>query len=160
MRTVAFSNDGRLIAAAGRSGVVRVWDATTGMLQSDASVHEQRIRQLIFTDDQQLITCGEDGFVKIAPVGKLEQARTLPKHGGKLFSLCLLNDGLLATGGSDNVIYLWNLQELTQVGTLQGHTGTVTSLDFDGNMMVSGSYDTYFRLWTTEKVASTPLLRR
>ena len=162
MRTVSFSTDGRWVAAAGRSGRVHVWEIATGRLIADVAMHRRRIRSLVFTQDNHLITCSDDGMVKIGAVDRLEQARSLPAHGGKLFAVCVLPDGILATGGSDNLIYLWNLEDLTALGVLTGHTGSITSLDFDGNTLVSGSYDTYFRLWKTEAIArkSNLLLRR
>ena len=74
-------------------------------------------------------------------------------HGGKLFTICVLNDGLLATGGSDNKIYIWDIDRLQHLGVLQGHTGSIACLDFQENLLVSASFDTFIRLWTTEKIA-------
>jgi WD40 repeat protein len=63
---------------------------------------------------------------------------------------------LVATGGSDNRIHVWNLSTLQEIGTLNGHTGTVSCLDYSKSRLVSGSYDTHVRLWSTEQNTSVP----
>jgi WD40 repeat protein len=63
----------------------------------------------------------------------------------------------LAAGGSDNLIRLWDLSTGQEVGQLAGHQGSVMSLDSNGQILVSGSYDTVVRIWTIkDRVASAP----
>ena len=80
--------------------------------------------------------------------------RSFPRHASKLYATALLSDGLMATAGSDNRIHIWQLSNLQEAGTLNGHTGTVSCLDYSGGKLVSGSYDTHVRLWSTEQHTS------
>lgn len=146
---VTFSQDNSLIAAGGRSGAIRVWETNTGRQRSELNPHRQRIRAIEFTRDNQLISCSDDQAVKITDL-QTEQSRALPSHGSKLFSMAILENGLLATAGSDNQIHVWMISDSQEIGTLRGHTGTVSCLDFSGNKLASGSFDTQVRLWTIE----------
>ena len=147
---VAFSQDDTLIAAGGRSGVIRVWQTDSGRQLNQIKLHRQRIRSIEFTQDKQLISCGDDQVVKITDL-KTENSRTLPRHSAKLFSMVILNKTLMATAGSDNKIHIWRIADGQEMGTLKGHTGTVSCLDFSANKLASGSFDTHVRLWTMDE---------
>jgi len=153
---VAFSNDDRLMAAGGRCGNVRVWDMQANRKLTQFKAHRQRIRSLEFTPDNLILSAGDDQIVKITDPNNVADERKLPRHASKLYATALMHDGLVATGGSDNKIHVWNLKTLQEVGTLQGHTGTVSCLDYSKSRLVSGSYDTHVRLWSTEQNTSAP----
>ena len=143
---VAFSSDDRLIAAGGRSGVIRVWDVQAGSMISQLKPHRQRIRSLQFTSAGEIVSCSDDQIVRISNPQN-QQMRALPRHASKLFSVAMLGDDLLATSGSDNRIHIWQLSSSKKLGTLNGHTGTVSCLDVSGNKIASGAYDTEVRVW-------------
>ena len=48
---MTFSPDSRSIASAGRDGVVRVWDASTGAAISSLASHEDWVTELAFSPD-------------------------------------------------------------------------------------------------------------
>lgn len=153
LRTVGFSPESKLLAVGGRNGSIEIFDSATGTSTGVFPIHSQRVRSLVFTGARQIASCGDDRMVQLLDIDQPGNVRTLPGHGGKLFSICNIGDGLLATGGSDNTINLWNLSTLESAGKLTGHTGTVTSLDASNGILVSGSYDTRIRFWTTGKIA-------
>ena len=144
---VAISNDDSMVAAGGRSGVVRVWDINTGARISQFQPHKRRIRAIEFTATNQVISCGDDQIVQITDPRNTAQAKTLPRHSAKLFSISMLDDDLLATAGSDNMIHIWRISDGAEIGTLKGHTGTVSCLDVAANHIASGSFDTQVRIW-------------
>ncbi len=163
LRTVAFSPDGDHLATGGRDGIIELFDLASGQRVDSWPVHSRRIRSLLFLDDRQIASCGEDCHVHIVDIDHPAAVRTLPDEGGKLFTICKLPNGLLATGGSDNTITVWNPESLELAGQLRGHAGSITSLDASENILVSASYDTRIRFWTTEKIAQDsgePLIRR
>ncbi len=153
LRTVAFSPGSQLLAVGGRNGSIEVFDSVSGLSTGIYPIHSRRIRSLVFTGTRQIASCGDDRIVQLLDIDQPGHVRTLPSHGGKLFSICNIGDGILATAGSDNTIYLWKLSTLESTGTLTGHSGTVTSLDASNGILVSGSYDTRIRFWTTGKIA-------
>lgn len=145
--TVAFSSDNQMVAVGGRSGSIRVWDINSGRQFIQFQPHKQRIRSIQFTGDNNIVSCGDDQMVKITAIETPDQPTTLPRHASKLFAVKLLTNGFLATSGSDNLIHIWNMDGAEELGVLKGHTGTVSSLDFSGNKIASGSFDTQVRLW-------------
>lgn len=61
-----FSPDGRFIAAGTVNGLMIVWEVSTGKRLFRARQHSERIWTLKFSSDsQRLLTCGEDGAVKV-----------------------------------------------------------------------------------------------
>eukprot|EP01105_Mastigella_eilhardi_P005515 TRINITY_DN17213_c0_g1_i1.p1 TRINITY_DN17213_c0_g1~~TRINITY_DN17213_c0_g1_i1.p1 ORF type:complete len:343 (-),score=82.98 TRINITY_DN17213_c0_g1_i1:28-1032(-) len=55
----------------------------------------------------------------------------------------------LASGGDDETIKVYNLRKKIEVGTLHQHTGTITTLNFFGHHMLSGSEDGSVCFWRT-----------
>lgn len=157
---VAFSDDDKMIAAGGRCGTLLVWDVATGKKLAQVKAHRKRIRSIEFTADGRVISASDDQQVQITNPNNPNQTVAFPRHASKLYSTALLDDGLFATGGSDNKIHVWQLDGLKEVGTLSGHTGTVSSLDYVDRTLVSGSFDTQVRLWSTESYTSNPTNRQ
>jgi WD40 repeat protein len=157
---LAFSPDGRQLAVGGRCGTLRVWDVVKGQSVLNQKVHRQRIRSLAFTSAGTIISAGDDQRVKITDLRKPEKVTELPRLPSKLFAVKLLGDGLLATAGSDNKIRIWGISDRQEIGVLNGHTGTVSCLDANSGVLVSGSFDTQVRMWDMEKISRTPLERR
>ena len=153
MHAIGFAPDGRRLAAAGRSGVLQMWEVETGRALARHQVHRSRVRALQFVDDQRVVSCGDDCLVKITNLETQQVEATLPRHGGKLYCLHQLPNGTLVTGGSDNLIYVWNLEDNSQLGVLRGHTGTISCLSSANGKLYSGSYDTQLRIWSYERNA-------
>lgn len=153
LRSVAFSPDGRRLAAGGRNGAIEVFETTTWTRSASYPVHTRRIRELLFLSATEIASCSDEQHVRIIDLDRPEAVRDLPIHGGKLFAICRMGDELLATAGSDNTVYVWNAQSGELVRRLEGHTGTVSSLDSQDGILLSGGYDTRIRFWVTEKVA-------
>jgi WD40 repeat protein len=150
IRTVAFSHNGGLMAAAGRNGKVRVWSVSDGHVQQEISTEGRRIRTLAFSPDSSRIAVAGDGqTVDIFDAATGESIMKLPARPAKVYSLVFLDSQHLATGGSDNRVAVWDLDSKEAAAELVGHTGTVAALacDATGKVLVSGSYDTTLRIW-------------
>ena len=78
IRAVAFSPARTLVATAGNSGQVRVWDPRTGLTWAILAGHSGNVRAVTFSPDGEVIaTAGADGSVRLweLPVTMLEGAR-------------------------------------------------------------------------------------
>ena len=154
MDAVAYSSDGNWIAAGGRNGMIRVWDSKSANVVTEFQAQKTRIRSIEFTTDGQIVSCGNDCVVSITNPSDVGAARSLARHGSKLFAVKLLPQDRLATGGSDDLIYIWDLATMEKTETLSGHSGTVSCLDSQGTILVSGSYDTQIRIWESQQRAA------
>ena len=56
--SITVSGDGRLVAAADRARIVRVWDVASGELLLQVRTHDQRVAALAFSDDNTMLTTG------------------------------------------------------------------------------------------------------
>ena len=113
MRTVAFSPDGRWLAAAGEEGVVRVWDADTGKEIQRLRGHSGPVRAVAWSPPsqarrQRIASASEDQTVKLWDVAAAHETLTLRDTPTARLSVAFSPDGsLLASGGADGQLAVW-----------------------------------------------------
>ena len=150
IRAIAFSPDGTRMAAAGRAGMVRIWDArsTAGRWPTCRS-RAADLRPGYSPDGKLLAAAGQQRIVRLLDAASGKPLADLPERPGEVLALCFCGPRTLASAGSGNVIHLWDLSTGQEQCRLVGHTGSITTLAFDGRTetLVSGSYDTTVRLW-------------
>ena len=159
MHSVRFSSDGTMLAAGGRDGHISVFSMTEGTKIADFKAHRRRIRSLRFTEDNTIVSAGDDQIVKFTNPLRPAESVALPRLSSKLYATELLPNNLVATSGSDNLIHVWDLTSRSEVGSLNGHTGTVSSMASNDRLLVSGSYDTTVRVWSIEGDSSAAIDR-
>lgn len=147
---VAFSPDDSVIAVGSRSGEIHLWNAATFEELSHFKHHRQRIRGMRYTPEGKLLSVGDDQVVCLTDPQHADDAVKLKRQSAKLYAAQAIGDDFFATAGSDNRIHIWNADDMTGVGVLSGHTGTVSCLASQGSKLISGSYDTTIRIWTTD----------
>lgn len=163
---VAFSPNGKLVAAVNGNGLLQVWNPSlekSKRLVSGWDAHPSSTAyQVAFGKDTSVIfSSGSDSRAKqwigLGPNGENLPGHPRPTpiegHNGYVTALAATPDGkFLATGSTDKTVRLWDLTgpspRLARV--YQGHTEEVTSLAFspDGQTLASGSTDQSIRLWT------------
>ena len=153
---VAFSPDGKLLAAAGYQEVV-LWDLAEAKLlkrvgagQLSGSVHA-----LAFSKDGRSLAAGDgapchSGSVKIFDVQTGQQTAAFQDPKDVVYALALSPDGkLLAAGGADGLAYVWSLADQQLVTAIQEHGDWVDAVGFspDGKLLATASSDRSVRVW-------------
>lgn len=123
---VAFSPDGRHLAAVGADTFVHLWDTVTGTEVRTLQGHTDWVSAVAFSPDgRYLASVGveKDRTLRIFELPTL-QAEQEQVHRGPIFSLAFSPDGqTLATAASDGTIKVWNLADARLRATLPTTAG-------------------------------------
>jgi WD40 repeat protein/transcriptional regulator with XRE-family HTH domain len=173
---VAFSPDGKLLAAAYGDGYVRVWNSVTGQpvgapLLADTSAGGSAFGVAFSPDGRLLATAGTTGIVRLwNPATGQAIGAPLPADTGPIggvHGLAFSPEGaLLATADVDSTVGLWNPVTHRAMGApLLANTspeGGVNAVAFspDGTLLATADTAGYVRLWNpaTRQAIGAPFL--
>lgn len=156
--SVRFSPKGNLVAAAGDSTQVKLWQRQpNGSYSQQAtqtlSGHAEVVRSVQFRQDGDwLVTAGVQGKIRLwrqGRGGRYQLRRTIAAHDRKINFLDFAPNGqIFASASDDKTIKLWNLQG-ERLRTFSGHQKWVYALSFspDSQSLVSASGDGKAILW-------------
>ncbi|GHO90788.1 hypothetical protein KSF_008360 [Reticulibacter mediterranei] len=149
--SVAFSPNGKLLAAATANGEIRLWQEVGSKQILSYEGHSDWIRSVAFSPDgNMLASSSSDQTVGIWDVYTGQRLKILQGHKSQVWSVAFSPDGnILASGSDDQTVRLWDVQTGQCTKILKGHTGRVRSvtISFDGSIIASGSGDQTIRLW-------------
>jgi WD40 repeat protein len=158
-RSVAFSPDGKTIAAACDKGVV-YWETLSGKQRALVGPKESARVTAFSPDGNTLAVSSESAKINLLHriTGKVR--RRLPGHPGAVFSLAFHPDGkLLASGGEAGTVRLWDVATGVEKAALSGDKKTahsqVQSVAFspDGTFLVCAIWDDGVRVWDVDSGA-------
>jgi WD40 repeat protein len=150
---LAYSPDGRRLAAGNWQGTVIVWDAVAGgdplRTFTRTSGGRHPVAALAFgPDGTRLAAAGFDRRVDVWDSATGRHLRTLPHPGGLALGVAFSPDGLLATVCEDKVVRVWDATGRELLG-LHEHAGMCGCVAFspDGLRVASAGTDGTARLW-------------
>ena len=150
--SVAYSPDGRKLAAADDAGKVKLWDTATGKDLATINAHDAGILSVAWSyDGRKLATACSDTTVKLWDAASGQALATLTGHTKRANAAAFSPDGKkLATGSDDGTVRFWDASTGTQLVTIQSGAKWVRSLAFsrDGRRVATGlSNDPYVKVW-------------
>ena len=151
---LAFSADGRRVAAATEDSVVRIIDVLSGEVQATLQGHEGQIVDIEFSPDgRYLASAGWDGSAELWDARSSSNLRRL-SHMEKVTAVAFSHDSrLLATGSSDDSIRVWDLANLGESAVLAGPDQGPAALAFSplASMLAAVSDEQQVRLWAMQQ---------
>ena len=152
--SVAFSPDGKLLAAGTNEGQIRLWQAADGQPFLTCKGHSNGVLSVAFSPDgQTLASSSDDRTVRLWNVQHGECLNILSSHTNWVGSVAFSPDGqTLASGSADQTVRLWDVQTGQNLKTLVGHTNGVRAVAFspDGQTLASSSNDQTVCLWAIQ----------
>jgi WD40 repeat protein len=148
---MAFSPDGKLLATAEWSPIVKLWSATDRQLVQQLNTAGEPSSLAFSPTDGQLLAIGLwDGTIQLWWIDRTEPFRILRGHTDGVTNIAFAPDGqTLASGSKDTTARLWQVTEDQPFATLREHLDRVAAVAFssDGQILATGSWDNTVKLW-------------
>jgi len=151
VRALAFSPDGRWLAAGGGDSTARVWQVNKPDLPPRTHAHQGVVTSVAFSPDSALLlSAALDGTAALWRTADGTQAGPSRRSSEGLFVAAFAPDGrqfLLAGAGGD--ARLWKVGEPRVAGAPMNHSSWVNWAAFSpsGRYLATGSEDATARLW-------------
>ncbi len=149
INSVAFSNNGRILASSGKDGIVKLWAAESN--QETTMPLIGAIMSMVFTSDNRyLLAASWLSNVIVFDTFNQSIIKEFPGRGGGTVAISISPDQTkLITTNNDFSISVVDIETEKHLLTLKGHTALVgpPSVSNDNRYLVSGSEDHTVRLW-------------
>lgn len=164
---VAFSNDGKSVAASYRNHSIKIWDLAAKKAQVLKGPDAKGLgdfKSILYTDSLVYVGTGKlnkikekdkekfvrEGEIRVYDTKSGKPGKSIAGHSLNVEGLAISKDGkFLASASDDSTVKIWDLAKGAETQTIKGHGDTVTSVRFspDGKQVVTTSKDRTLKVW-------------
>lgn len=152
---IAFSPDGKKLAATTYDGRVNVWDTQTRSRTAAFQTKGVFGVTLDWSSDGKYVASGHaNGGLYIFSMAKGKLLHSLSGHNRTIRSVKFSpGSSLLAAAGDSTVLTLYDLKAGEQVGEMKSHTKWIFSVGWNasGELLATGSFDGKVKIWSLER---------
>jgi WD40 repeat protein len=157
---LAYSRDGRFLAAAGAERALKVYDGRTNQLLYRVQDPRLDVIAVAFSPDGRFVAASFGNEVRIFGAQNGDLIRSMRGDTLPVMSLAWSRDGQYLAAGSGYLIRVWNPNSGTLRRAIAGHRLSVAALSFGiGPRLASGGADGQLRVWNAASGASLANLR-
>jgi WD40 repeat protein len=155
VRSIAFSPDGKMIAAAGgapqRDGEIKIWNVHSQEPLKTMQGHKDCIYSVAWSPDGKLIASASyDRAVKLWDAATGKEVRNLQDHIDAVFAVAFSPDGKrLASASQDRTVKIWDVVSGRRLYTLSDSSDGLTSVAYSpsGDQVAAVGYDKTIYVW-------------
>jgi len=163
IRYIAYSPDGKLLAAGSDDGRIRVWNVLQRTLLTDYLAHSQKIQGLEFSPNGELLaSSSDDAGIKLWRVMDWTMVHELIGHRSGVYQIAFSPDGnFLLSTSDDKTARLWAVGSGKEVIEPIQHDSPVWTANFspDGTMIATGSEDATVQIWDFVAGGRAPIIQ-
>jgi WD40 repeat protein len=138
--TVAYSADGKFLAAAGEDKAIRVWELKTGRVLHRMDGSPDAVLSVAFSPHASIVaSAGRDQAIRTWRISNGKLRSTWLGHGARVWSIAFAPDGeTLASASADGTIRFWDVLTGRQVTQLD-RTPEARAIAFtpEGQLLIS-----------------------
>jgi WD40 repeat protein len=154
IHAVAFSPDGKYLAAGDTNGEIRLWQVGDSQPLLICQGHTGWVSSIAFSPDGHLFASGSfDQTIKLWDLHSGQCFRTLLGHDNVIYSVAFSPQGdIIASGSDDRTVKLWDVSSGQYLTTLLVHSYGIRSIAFspDGKQLATGCADQTARIWDVQ----------
>ncbi len=151
VNAVAFSPDGKILAAGSPVSAIRLWNVKDGTMLKTLNCENPGVKYVVFSPDGNNLVSMSDDAIRIWRVEDGSLLRTFEVVGANS-QLAVSPDGKLLALGIYNTVQIWQVEDGVVLKKLKSNAKAVDSVAFspDGKILASGSEDGSVSLWQVE----------
>ncbi|MDH5648784.1 MAG: serine/threonine protein kinase [Gammaproteobacteria bacterium] len=150
VQSMAFMQNGSLLASASADGIIKIWKTATGELVK--TLHSQQNREGIIaasSDGDLLATISSDNSIVVWSLSQNAEVAKLVGHVGNINRLSFSPDGArLVSASEDKSVIVWDLKQKSIIYQLQyDHNVTAAAFSPNGRWLATGDSSGEVKYW-------------
>lgn len=149
--SLAYSPDGKQLAAGLYSGSVIIFNSATDTKAFALHEHSNKVSALAYSPNGKQLACASyDGTISLLDLASNISVKKADAYDPMINALVYSSDGTRIISGSGNkTVKIWDAHNMQLLNTLQGHAFGITSVAYspDSDEIASSSFEGTIRIW-------------